>query len=101
MTFPGWSTVVPPVTASPAKSPVPPQQPPPTMPAPVVPVNSTKMSPHPANRTKDNPAVVDDELAKRKARAEHFGIPLVEPEQPPQRQATKVSQPKQSGQVSD
>ncbi|KAI5997715.1 hypothetical protein EDC04DRAFT_2766694, partial [Pisolithus marmoratus] len=44
--------------------------------APVVPVNSTKTSPHPANRTKDNLAVVDDELAKRKARAERFGIPL-------------------------
>ncbi|KAI5990063.1 hypothetical protein EDC04DRAFT_2815306, partial [Pisolithus marmoratus] len=46
----------------------------------VVPVNSTKTSPLPAKSTKtDNPAVVDDELAKRKARAERFGIPLVEP----------------------
>ncbi|KAI6037861.1 hypothetical protein EDC04DRAFT_2604517 [Pisolithus marmoratus] len=78
-----WSTVgggdVPPVTASPAKTPVPLQQPPPAKPA-------------------DNPAVVDDELAKHKARAERFGIPLVEPKQPPQRQAEKVSQ---SGPVPD
>ncbi|KAI6017111.1 hypothetical protein EDC04DRAFT_2902741 [Pisolithus marmoratus] len=111
-----WSTVgggdVPPVIASPAKNPVPPQQSPPAKPtqgngvtpskAPAVPVNSTTTSPLPTNSTKaDNPAVVDDELAKRKARAERFGIPLVEPKPPPQRQAKKVSQTKQSGPVSD
>ncbi|KAI6016505.1 hypothetical protein EDC04DRAFT_2748959, partial [Pisolithus marmoratus] len=102
-----WSTVgardVPPVTASPAQSPVPPRQPPPakltqgngvtSSKTPAVPVNSTKTSPPPANSIKaDNSAVVDDELAKRKARAKRFGIPLVEPKQPPaQRQAKKVS----------
>ncbi|KAI5993377.1 hypothetical protein EDC04DRAFT_2613405 [Pisolithus marmoratus] len=67
-----WSTVVPPVTASPAKSPVPPQQPPPTTPT--------------------------TSLRSARARAERFGIPLVEPKQPPQRQAKKISQ---SGPVSD
>ncbi|KAI6032544.1 hypothetical protein EDC04DRAFT_3035349 [Pisolithus marmoratus] len=110
-----WSTVgggdVPPVTVSPAKDPVPPQQPAPTMPtqgngvtrsnAPVVPVNSTKTFPLPTSTTKaNNSAVVDEELAKREARGERFGIPLAEPKQPPQRQAKKVSQTKQSGPVS-
>ncbi|KAI6028142.1 hypothetical protein EDC04DRAFT_2899105 [Pisolithus marmoratus] len=109
-----WSTVgggdVPPMTASPAKKPELPQQPPPAKPtqgngvtpskAPVVPVNSTKTSPLPANSTEvGNSAVINDELAKCKARAERFGILLAEPKQPPQRQAKKVS--KQSGPVSD
>ncbi|KAI6012048.1 hypothetical protein EDC04DRAFT_2609617 [Pisolithus marmoratus] len=86
-----WSTVgggdVPPMTMSPAQSPVPPQQPPPvrltqgnsmtSSKAPAIPVNSTKTSPLPANSIKaDNSAVVDDELAKHKAHAERFGIPL-------------------------
>ncbi|KAI6016520.1 hypothetical protein EDC04DRAFT_2903249 [Pisolithus marmoratus] len=68
--------------------------------APVVPVNSTKTSPLPANSTEaGNPAVINDELAKCKACAERFGILLAEPKQPPQRQVKKVS--KQSGPVSD
>ncbi|KAI6037854.1 hypothetical protein EDC04DRAFT_2604511 [Pisolithus marmoratus] len=85
---PRRSTVVPPVTASPAKKPgaatttfahdagngvAPPK-------APVALVNSTKMSPLLANSTKaGNPAVIDDKLAKCKARAECFGILLAEP----------------------
>ncbi|KAI5990059.1 hypothetical protein EDC04DRAFT_2614217, partial [Pisolithus marmoratus] len=85
------STVVPPVTASPAKKPgaatttfahdagngvAPPK-------APVALVNSTKMSPLLANSTKaGNPAVIDDKLAKCKARAECFGILLAEPKNP-------------------
>ncbi|KAI5999004.1 hypothetical protein EDC04DRAFT_2909192 [Pisolithus marmoratus] len=48
--------------------------------APVALVNSTKMSPLLANSTKaGNAAVIDDELAKCKARAECFGISLAEP----------------------
>ncbi|KAI6037859.1 hypothetical protein EDC04DRAFT_2604515 [Pisolithus marmoratus] len=100
---PRRSTVVPPVTASPAKKPGAATTTSAREAAPYsVRPNSTKTSPLPANSTKaDNPAVVDDELAKHKARAERFGIPLVEPKQPPQRQAKKVSQMKQSGPVLD
>ncbi|KAI5991653.1 hypothetical protein EDC04DRAFT_2811450 [Pisolithus marmoratus] len=55
----------------------------------------------PTNNTKaNNSPVVDEEFTKRKACAERFGIPLVEPKQPPRRQAKKVSQTKQSGTVS-
>lgn len=112
-----WSIMdagdVPPVTASPAKNPVPPHQPPPTKPtqennhatppqAPAVPASSTKASPLPSNNVKaDNPVTVDDELEKRKARAARFGIPLVEPTQPLQHQVRKVSQTKQTGQLLD
>ncbi|KAI5987971.1 hypothetical protein EDC04DRAFT_2912693 [Pisolithus marmoratus] len=85
------STVVPPVTASPAKKPgaatttfahdagngVAPSK------APVALVNSTKMPPLPTNSTKaGNPAVMDDKLAKCKARAECFGIPWRNPNNP-------------------
>ncbi|KAI6144028.1 hypothetical protein BKA82DRAFT_4179611 [Pisolithus tinctorius] len=111
-----WSAMdtgdVPPVTASPAKNPVAPQQPPPTKPtqedcatpskAPSAPASSTKTSPLPANGTKaDKAVVVDEELEKRKARAARFGIPLVEPKQPFQRQARKVSEAKQAGPLLD
>ncbi|KAH7922378.1 hypothetical protein BV22DRAFT_1106669 [Leucogyrophana mollusca] len=41
----------------------------------------------------DAPAVVDDELAKRKARAERFGVPLVEPKKLRQPQAKKGAPP--------
>ncbi|KIN96029.1 hypothetical protein M404DRAFT_164325 [Pisolithus tinctorius Marx 270] len=70
--------------------------------APSAPASSTKTSPLPANGTKaDKPVVVDEELEKRKARAARFGIPLVEPKQPFQRQARKVSEEKQAGPLLD
>ncbi|KAI5989908.1 hypothetical protein EDD15DRAFT_2170974, partial [Pisolithus albus] len=109
-----WSIMdagdVSPVTASPAKNPVPPHQPPLTKPTqennhatpPKAPASSTKTPPLPSNNAKaDNPATVDDELEKRKARAARFGIPLVGPTQSPQHQARKVSQTKQTGQLPD
>ncbi|KAI6107335.1 hypothetical protein EV401DRAFT_2240881 [Pisolithus croceorrhizus] len=112
-----WSIMdagdVAPVTASPAKNPVPAHQSPLTKPAqennhaappkaPAVPASSTKISPLPSSNSKaDNPATVDDELEKRKARAARFGIPLVEPTRPPQHQARQVSQTKQAGQLPD
>ncbi|KAI5994977.1 hypothetical protein EDC04DRAFT_2910332 [Pisolithus marmoratus] len=72
-----------PSTVSPAKNPVPPQQPALALPtqengvtrsnARVVPANSTKTFPLPTNNTKaNNSAIVDEELAKRKAHAERF-----------------------------
>ncbi|KAI6037134.1 hypothetical protein BKA83DRAFT_4486109 [Pisolithus microcarpus] len=91
-----WSIMdagdVPPVTASPAKNPVPPHQPPLTKP--------TQEGNH-ATPPKAPAVPANDELEKRKARAARFGIPLVEPTQPSQHQARKVSQTKQTGQLLD
>ncbi|KAL4065183.1 hypothetical protein V8B97DRAFT_2004892 [Scleroderma yunnanense] len=110
-----WSAVetgdLSPVTVVPTQKNPSPKQPPPAKPAQVPsikpPTKTTTVTatpapaPVPPSTTPKADQPVDDELEKRKARAARFGIPLIEPKQPPQPQLKKNMQTKRAAAISD